>query len=86
MKSLFLTGLVFLAVLATVALPQANDAYDDSLYTPAELQRNEQRKAFGMPPLPPKALKKQKQKPVGNDINMGIGLGVYVSRSLGGLA
>jgi len=76
MKSLFLVGLLFFAVLATVAFPQAGNTYDESLYTPSEIQRNAQRKAFGMPPLPPKALRKKvpKQKSEGNTNNNGIGL------------
>jgi hypothetical protein len=61
MKNLWLSGLLFLILLAVVvALDEAT--YDEGLYTPAELQRNAQRKAFGMPPIPPKALKRKVPK------------------------
>jgi len=61
MKVTLFSGLLFLILLAVV-VAQDEDAYDEGLYTPAELQRNAQRKALGMSPIPPKAMRK-KAKP-----------------------
>jgi hypothetical protein len=70
MKNLWFSGLLFLILLA-VAVALDEDTYDEGLYTPAELQRNAQRKAFGMPPIPPKALKRK----VSRNKNKGSGKG-----------
>ncbi|RDB27845.1 hypothetical protein Hypma_002132 [Hypsizygus marmoreus] len=53
---------VLLAVFTVITLAADIDATyaSDSDYTPAEIQRNAQRKALGMPPIPPRALKKAK--------------------------
>ncbi|KAF8230315.1 hypothetical protein L208DRAFT_1378568 [Tricholoma matsutake] len=59
-KIILLTGLLF--ILLAVAGAQDDESYDESLYTPAELQRNAQRKLFGMPPIPPKAMRKKALK------------------------
>lgn len=66
MRSLTLTFFLFLSVLTLVfPVTFAQDAAPaDTLYTPAELKRNIQRKALGMPPLKPR--KTQKRPPVNN--------------------
>jgi hypothetical protein len=71
MKNNLLSVLLFLILSLAVAVAQDADTYDESLYTPAELQRNAQRKAFGMPPIPPKAMRKKplKTKNKGSGMN-----------------
>lgn len=72
-KIILLTGLLF--ILLAVAGAQDDESYDESLYTPAELQRNAQRKLFGMPPIPPKAMRKKALKTK----NKGSGMGEYLA-------
>jgi hypothetical protein len=71
MKNVLLSGLLFL-ILFAIVVAQGEDAYDEGLYTPAELQRNAQRKAFGMPPIPPKAMRKKAKSK-----NKGSGMSEY---------
>lgn len=68
MKVILVSWLLFLILAVVVA--QDEDAYDEGLYTPAELQRNAQRKALGMSPIPPKAMRK-KAKPKNKGSGMG---------------
>jgi hypothetical protein len=62
MKNLKTLLSVLLLLVLSLTLAVAQD-YDESLFTPAEIQRNAQRKVFGMPPIPPKAMKRRPQKP-----------------------
>lgn len=70
MKTFLLSILSFLALFATInpvafaAKAKVNDASLAGVgdYTPAEIRRNEQRKALGMPPIPPRALTKSKKR------------------------
>ena len=74
MRYILLSGLLFL-ILLTIAVAQDEDSYDEGLYTPAELQRNAQRQAFGMRRLPPKAMRKKALKK-----NKGSGMSNYYLR------
>jgi hypothetical protein len=72
-KFKFLTVLAFFALFALIIIPSSfasqleNDGLVDG-YTPAEIQRNIQRKALGMPPIPPRAQRKKSvKKPVARD-------------------
>ncbi|TFK32010.1 hypothetical protein BDQ12DRAFT_692600 [Crucibulum laeve] len=51
--------ITLLLVVVSVALAFELDAVRDDLYTPAEVRRNTQRKALGLPPLGPKAARKR---------------------------
>lgn len=73
MRNILLSGLLFL-ILLTIAVAQ-EEVYDEGLYTPAELQRNAQREAFGMRRLPPKAMRKKALKK-----NKGSGMSKYCLR------
>ncbi|KAF8888591.1 hypothetical protein BD779DRAFT_1672257 [Infundibulicybe gibba] len=65
MKSLLFASL-FLAIFAIITpLVAGAQLQDDDLYTPAELKRNGQRKALGLPPIKPRALRKKPKKTVG---------------------
>lgn len=66
-RFLFLTVLFLLLVSLLsflVSASQLEDAHAGLIdgYTPAEIQRNAQRKSLGMPPIPPRALRKKNAK------------------------
>lgn len=67
MKILLLAVSFFLLLATLVPSSLASQLEEDPVelvdgYTPAEVQRNAQRKALGMPPIPPRAQRKKPPK------------------------